>query len=165
MGMKGWRFTSYINKIQRDPFEDMLKLFQELLIHTSGDVAEALSWLTQIDQEHKFTDDNYGVADFIQDLKDKGYISKDSEGKGRGGMQPTRKLEVNLRRHALDDIFDQLKKSKPGKHNTKSSGQGDEFTSELKPLEFGDKLDKISISESLKNAQINHGLDNFQLRG
>jgi uncharacterized protein with von Willebrand factor type A (vWA) domain len=163
MGMKGWRFSSYINKIQRDPFEDMLKLFQELLIHTSGDVSEALSWLTQIDQEHKFTDDNYGVADFIQDLMDKGYISKDSEGKGTGGMQPTRKLEVNLRRHALDDIFDQLKKSKPGKHNTKSSGQGDEFTSELKPFEFGDKLDKISISESLKNAQINHGLDNFQL--
>jgi len=163
MGMKGWRFTSYINKIQRDPFEELLRLFQELLIHTSGDVTEALSWLTQIDKEHKLTDEDYGIADFIQDLMDKGYISKDSEGKGNGGMQPTRKMEVNLRRHALDDIFDQLKKSKSGKHNTKSSGQGDEYTSELKPFEFGDKLDKISISESLKNAQINHGLDNFRL--
>ncbi|MBT8234293.1 MAG: hypothetical protein HKO66_01495 [Saprospiraceae bacterium] len=161
--MKGWRFSSLKITNIHDPFEELLKLFKELLIHTAGDVSEALSWLTAIDKEHKLTDDDYGIADFIQDLIDKGYISDTSQGNGTGGMQPTKKMEISLRRHALDDIFDQLKKSKPGKHNTKSTGHGDEFTSELKPFEFGDKLDKISISESLKNAQINHGLDNFKL--
>jgi len=145
------------------PFDRLLDLFKELLIHTSGDVPEALSWLTEIDKEHKLTTPDYGIADFIEELQDKGYISKDGNGRGPGGMQPTKKMEVSLRRHALDDIFDQLKKSKKGKHNTKLTGQGDETTSELKPYEFGDTLDKLSITESLKNAQINHGLENFIL--
>ena len=162
--MIGWRFSQYINEGSNDPFEDLLKLFKELLIHTSGDVDEALSWLTELDKHHQITDDDYGIADFIEDLIEQGYIRRDRTGaSGLNPMQPTKKMEVSLRRHALDEIFDQLKKSKPGSHNTKASGFGDEFTSELKPYEFGDKLDKISVSESLKNAQINHGLDNFQL--
>lgn len=163
--MRGWRFGAFIDKGGQDPFENLLKLFKEVLIHTSGDVPEALAWLTEIDKQHNLTDDDYGIADFIQDLIDRGYISDPSRNNpgGGGGMQPTKKMEVSLRRHALDEIFDQLKKAKPGKHNTSSAGQGDEFTSELKPYEFGDKLDKISISESLKNAQINHGLENFKL--
>lgn len=161
--MRGWKFSGFIPQGESDPFEELLKLFKEILIHTSGDVSEALSWLTEIDKQHNITSDDYGIADFIQDLVDKGYIQEDRQGQGLTPMTPTKKMEVSLRRHALDEIFDQLKKSKPGKHNTTSAGQGDEFTSELKPFEFGDKLDKISISESLKNAQINHGLNDFKL--
>ena len=161
--MVGWRFGKHRMKEDGTPFDRLLDLFKELLIHTSGDVPEALSWLTEIDKEHKLTTPDYGIADFIEELQDKGYISKDGNGRGAGGMQPTKKMEVSLRRHALDDIFDQLKKSKKGKHNTKLTGQGDETTSELKPYEFGDTLDKLSITESLKNAQINHGLENFIL--
>jgi uncharacterized protein with von Willebrand factor type A (vWA) domain len=161
--MIGWNFSQYIPKGEKDIFEQLLKLFKELMIHTSGDVDEALSWLTEIDNQHKITTEDYGIADFIEDLKNNGYIKDNGDKSSPGGFNPTSKMEVSLRRHALDDIFDQLKKSKPGKHNTKSTGQGDEFTSELKPFEFGDTLDKISISESLKNAQINHGLDSFQL--
>jgi uncharacterized protein with von Willebrand factor type A (vWA) domain len=63
----------------------------------------------------------------------------------------------------LDDIFDQLKKSKRGNHSTKNSGIGDEFTSDIRPFEFGDKLDRLAISESLKSAQINHGIEEFKL--
>jgi len=161
--MRGWKFSGFIPQSESDPFEELLKLFKEILIHTSGDVSEALSWLTEIDKQHNITSDDYGIADFIQDLIDKGYIQENRQGQGLTPMTPTKKMEVSLRRHALDEIFDQLKKSKPGKHNTTSAGQGDEFTSELKPFEFGDKLDKISISESLKNAQINHGLNDFKL--
>ena len=162
--MRGWRFSAYLDKGETDPFERLFKLFQEILIHTSGDIDEALSWLTEIDKQHQLTDDEYGIADFIDELIEKGYIREARDGReGTGNMTPTKKMEVSLRRHALDEIFDQLKKSKPGKHNTKATGRGDEFTSELKPFEFGDKLDKISISESLKNAQINHGIDNFKL--
>lgn len=161
--MIGYRFSQYIQQQTNSTFEDLLKLFKELLIHTSGDVSESLSWLTEIDKEHKITTPDYGMADFIQDLMDKGYISKPGRGDNPGGINPTKKMEASLRQHALDEIFDQLKKSKKGKHNTKSTGQGDEITSELKPYEFGDKLEKLSISESLKNAQINNGLDEFRL--
>lgn len=161
--MVGYRFSAYVGEGNVHPFEQLLKLFKELLIHTSGDVAESLSWLTEIDREHKITTADYGIADFIKDLEDKGYISKSDGAQGLGGSNPTKKMEASLRSHALDEIFDQLKKSKKGKHNTKAIGQGDEFTSELKPYEFGDKLDKLNISESLKNAQINNGLDEFKL--
>ena len=162
--MIGYRFSNYIpDDSDKDPFERLLKIFKEILIHTSGNVSEALSWLTEVDKQYELTDKDYGIADFIEDLKKKGYI-KDPEKKGDpANMNPTAKMELALRKKALDDIFDQLKKSKSGKHNTKSTGQGDELTAEIRPYEFGDKLEKLDISESIKNAQINNGIEEFKL--
>lgn len=160
--MIGWRFSDLIGSgASDDPFERLLKIFQDLLVYTSGNVSEALTWLTELDKHYELTDNDYGIPDFIQDLIDKGYIS---ENKRQGGIyNPTAKMEIELRRKALDDIFDQLQKSKRGNHITRYSGQGDEFTSEMRPFQFGDKLDNIAVSESLRNAQINHGIDDFQL--
>ncbi len=160
--MIGWHFSEYIPEPDGTPFERLLKLFQELLVHTSGDVSEALSWLTELDKQHKLTDEDYGIADFIQDLIDKGYISNKQADSG-GSFNPTAKMEIALRQKALDDIFDQLSKSKRGNHTTTKQGSGDEFTSEIRPFTFGDKLDNIAISESLRNAQVNHGVDEFML--
>jgi len=139
--MIGYRFTEYIpDDSEKDPFERLLKIFKELLLHTSGEVSEALSWLTELDKQYELTTPDYGIADFIEDLKKKGYI-QDPERKGNpANMSPTSKMELELRKKALDDIFDQLKKSKKGKHSTKSVGQGDELTAEIRPYEFGDKL-------------------------
>ena len=157
-----WRFRKFDpNEMSGSTFENLLKIFKELLVYTSGDVAEALSWLTELDKQYNLTDENYGIADFIQDLKDKGYIEQEQP--GTGSYRPAAKMELEMRRQALDDIFDQLKKSKQGDHNAKVTGFGDEFTSEIRPYEFGDKLDKLAISETLKNAQINHGIDDFKL--
>lgn len=160
--MRGYRFSNYIpDPDDGNPFERLLKIFKELLVHTSGNVSEALSWMTELDRQYKLTDENYGMADFIQDLIDKGYIEQG--GGNRPSYVPTKKMEGALRKQALEDIFDQLKKSKKGQHNTKVSGQGDEYTSELRPFQFGDKLDKINISESIKNAHINGGIEDFNL--
>ena len=159
--MIGWRFSDYEADDQiNDPFERLLKVFQDLLVYTSGDVHEALSWLTELDKQYELTDDNYTLSDFIQDLMDKGYISDKT---GKGTYNPTAKMEIELRRKALDDIFDQLQKSKRGNHITRHTGMGDENTAEMRPFEFGDKLDNIAVSESLRNAQINHGIDDFKL--
>jgi len=160
--MIGWRFSEHIpDPNGDDPFERLLQLFKEMLIHTSGDVSEALSWLTELDKQYNLTTADYGMADFIQDLIDKGLIA--NRDKKDPKFTPTSKMEVALRKKALDDIFDQLKKSRKGEHKTKVSGQGDELTSELRPFEFGDKLDNISMTESLKNSYINHGIDEFHL--
>ncbi len=160
--MIGYRFSDYQpDDLSGEPFERLLKIFKDLLVYTSGEVSEALSWLTELDKQYNLSDENYGIADFIQDLIDKGYISDRKDGSGLFG--PTAKMEIELRRKALDDIFDQLKKSKRGNHITRHTGRGDEYTSEMRPFQFGDNLDKIAVSESLKNAQINHGLDEFRL--
>lgn len=160
--MIGWRFSEFDgSQAGGSPFDRLLKIFQELLVYTSGDVREALSWLTELDREYKLTTPDYGMADFIQDLIDKGYIQQ--EDPQNPGFVPTAKMEIALRQKALNDIFSELKKSKRGNHNTKLSGKGDEFTSDLRPYEFGDKLENISVSDSLRNAQINHGIDDFKL--
>ncbi len=159
--MIGWQFSEYKPGANETPFDRLFKIFQELLLYTSGDLREALSWLTELDKEYQLTDENYGMADFIQDLIDKGYIEQ--ENPQTPGFVPSSKLEIALRRKALEDVFGQLKKSKRGNHSTRQSGRGDEFTSDLRPFEFGDTLDNIAVSESLRNAQRNHGIEEFQL--
>lgn len=160
--MKGWLFNGYISKHPEHPFDELLSLFKEILIHTSNDVAEAFAWLTELDKEYKLTNKNYGIADFIKDLEEKGYI-KNSKLHSNPTYKSTAKMDAALRRQALDEIFDQLKKSKYGQHNTIVPGQGDEFTDSIRPFEFGDRYDNIAVSESLKNAQINHGIEQFNL--
>jgi len=161
--MIGYHFSKFFAKDDgMSTYDQLLKIFQQLLLHTSGDVSEAISWLTELDKIHNLTTEDYGIADFVKDLIDNGMISQ-GEKDGQLGYLPTSKMEMSLRQSALDDIFDTLKKSKRGEHITKFTGKGDEHTSELKPYEFGDRLDKLSISESLKNAQINHGISNFMM--
>ncbi len=160
--MIGWQFSDFNENLSESIFEKLLRIFQELLLYTSGDIGEALSWLTQIDQEHKLTSEDYGMGDFIQELTDRGYIT-DQRSQGLRGYIPTSKMEIALRRKALEDIFGQLKKTKQGNHSTKYDGRGDEPASELRPYEFGDKPETIAVSESLRNAHINHGIDDFKL--
>ncbi len=159
--MVEWTFSDKKSLPEKDPFEKLHKLFMELLLHSSGNVEEALSWLTELDRQYDVSDKDYSVGDFIKDLEKKGLIKKAKL--NDEGFNPTSKLEIQLRRQALSDIFDDLKKSKQGKHLTKHFGKGDEFSEESRPFEYGDRLDKIAISESLKNAQINHGIDDFKL--
>ena len=131
--MIGWRFKKYVpGEDEGNPFDRLLKVFQELLVYTSGDVSEALAWLTELDKEYNLTTDDYGMADFIQDLIDKGYIQQDEP--GNPNFVPSAKMEIALRKKALSDIFGDLKKTKRGNHNTRFGGGGDETTSELRPV-------------------------------
>lgn len=160
--MIGWRFSDFIpDKNSGSDFERLLEVFKELLVYTSGDVSEALSWMTELDKEYQMTTDDYSMGDFIQDLIDKGYIQQQDA--RNPNFVPSAKMEIALRQKALEDIFGQIKKTKRGNHSTSQGGRGDEYASELRPYEFGDQLDKLAVSESLRNAQINHGIDDFKL--
>jgi uncharacterized protein with von Willebrand factor type A (vWA) domain len=78
-------------------------------------------------------------------------------------MKITAKTEQSIRQQALKQIFGNLKKSGSGNHKTKYAGSGDEHTGEFREYNFGDGLDRISLTESLKNAQVNNGVDSFML--
>lgn len=149
------------DKDDGNPFQRLLKIFLELLNYTSGDVQEAFNWLNELDKEYNLTDDEYSIADFIQELQDKGYIQENQP--GEGSFILTAKSEQVIRERALEEIFGKLKKGNSGNHRTPYSGKGDETTSDRRPFEFGDSLDTIAMTESLRNAQINHGLDQFTL--
>jgi len=160
--MIGYRFSEFLESTDgQDPFERLLKIFMELLTYTSGDVSEALSWMNQLDREYGLTDDEYGMGDFIEDLKRNGYIENDDQ--PGGGFQITAKSEQSIRQRALEDIFGKLKRGGRGNHRTPQVGFGEEPMSELKAFEFGDPVENIAMTESFRNAQINHGIDEFML--
>ena len=145
-------------------FDSLFKIFMQLVTITSGDVGEALSWLNELDKQYGLTDDGYGMGDFIEDLKKKGYIDEDEQKKGEFTI--TAKSEQKIRKSALEEIFGKLKKSGTGNHRTPHTGQGDEQSTDMREFRFGDSLDQISMTESIRNAQLNHGIgsgDDFML--
>lgn len=158
--MIGYRFTPFIpEKNKKSPFERLLDVFMQLLVYTSGDVGEALQWMNMLDRQHGLTDEEYGMGDFIEDLKKQGYISEDEQGQ----VVITAKSERSIRQRSLEEIFGKLKRSSRGNHNTPHIGIGDESTSDIRPFQFGDSPENIALTESLRNAQINHGLGEFRL--
>jgi len=159
---KGFVFKNY-QAPNLSPFDKLFPIFKELITHTSGDFDEAIDWLRQLDQEYQLTDANYTIDDFIEDLKKKGYIREELKDDGSSGMGITAKTERAIRQQALDQIFGNLKRAGTGNHKTKQAGNGDEHTGEFREFHFGDGLERISLTESLRNAQINNGVDSFQL--
>jgi len=159
--MIGFRITDFkqSNK-EKSTFEQLFDLFKEMLVHTSGDVTEALSWLNEVDKEYKITTKDYGMGDFIDDLKKLGYIKDDKE---QGGFVMTSKIEQSIRESSLEQIFGKLKKSGIGNHKTPYTGKGDEPSSDLRAFQFGDSLEQINMTESIRNAQINNGANNFNI--
>lgn len=159
--MLGFHFSLYDPQQNgKTRFEQLLDLFMQLLTYTSGDVSEALNWLTQLDQQYQLTDEEYGMGDFIEDLKENGYI--DENGKN-GTIAITPKTEKSIRKRSLEEIFGKLKKTKKGNHQIFKPGQGDEINPETRPFQFGDMLEQIDFVSSIRNAQIAHGIEELQL--
>ena len=160
---KGFRFENY-KAPEQTPFDKLFEIFKELITHTSGDVDEALDWMKQLDKEYELTTPEYTLDDFIEDLKKKGYLKEEIEPNGDGkGLRITAKTERAIRQQALDHIFGKLRRSGIGNHKTKNIGLGDEHTGEFRNYHFGDTMERISMTESIKNAQINNGLGDFIL--
>lgn len=159
--MLGYRFTDFIPDDNQTPFDKLFSIFKELLVYTSGDVSETLDWMNQLDREYQLTTDEYGMGNFIEDLKRLGYLQDDNN--AEGGLAITSKTEQTIRKDSLDQIFGKLKKTKQGDHKTNFTGKGDEPSTDTREYMFGDGLEQISMTQSLKNAQINHGTDEFKL--
>jgi len=159
---KGFVFKTYEAE-NVSPFEKLFEIFKELITYTSGDFDEAIDWLRSLDKEYKLTTAEYTIDDFIEDLKKKGFIREEIKPDGTRGTAITAKTERAIRQQALNHIFGKIKKSGSGNHKSKSPGIGDEHTGDFRAYQFGDNLDKVSMTESIKNAQINHGIGDFTL--
>src|SRR5215203_1307188 len=160
--MRGFHFTKFDpNENGKSKFDQLLDLFMQLLTYTSGDVSEALDWMNQLDRQYEMTNEEYGMGDFIEELKDKGYITDNEE---KTEIKITPKTEQGIRKKSLEEIFGKLKKTRQGDHQTYKPGQGDEVSPDSRPFQFGDMLEQIDFTESIRNAQINHGLDSFTMQ-
>lgn len=149
-------------KSEQSNFERLFDIFMELITYTSGDVWETLDWMHELDKEYDLFRADYTMEDFIEDLKKRGYIRDDEEKKG--GLGITSKTERAIRKNALNQIFGKMKKGRSGNHRTNYIGKGNEVTGEFRAYQFGDNINDISLTESIKNAQINNGIGEFTMR-
>ena len=144
-----------------NPFDKLFEIFKEL-ITLLGDFDETINWMKELDKEYNLTSKDYTIDDFVEDLKKKGYKTKNWSYRNNRNYA-FRQNRTALRKKALNQIFGKIKKTGKGNHKTKKQGLGDEPSGELRNYTFGDALDKISVTESIKNAQLNNGIDHFQL--
>jgi Ca-activated chloride channel family protein len=157
--MRGFQFSKFLpSDMPKGGFDELLKLFTELLNYTAGDAGETLAWMNELDKQYKFTNNDYAMGNFIDDLKEKGYLKEEN-----GEVKITSKTEQTIRKSALEEIFGKLKKAGKGNHNSNISGIGEEKNADRREYSFGDSLDQIDMTASVQNAQINHGIENFTL--
>lgn len=157
--MIGFRFSEYSPPLDtRTPFERLLEIFLELIVHASGDVDETFRWMEILDKEHKITTDDYTLDDFRRDLEKSGYL----RGAGAGGGLSV-KTEKLIRKRSLDQIFGKLKRGGVGQHSARVNGHSEELTSDRRPYQFGDSFNQIDFTASIKNSQLRAGLDEFNL--
>lgn len=150
-----WRELSLTDE-QR--LEKLFSLFSYILLQTNGDVNEALDWLNQLDEQYKFFDENLSYGDFIDKLKEKGYI-EESEGMFTLRSQG----EMRIRQDSFKEIFGNLKRSSEGFHESPLSGKGIERNNTTKKYQFGDQPQNIDTTSTLSNAFRRVGIDNFIL--
>jgi len=166
---QGFVFTKF-QKEKQSPFDQLFTIFKELITHTSGDFDEAIDWLRELDKEYQLTSPEYTIEDFIEDLKKRGYIREEFEDgagddSGNGSsLVMAAKLEQALRKNALEQLFGKLKKSQKGNHSTNKGGVSDDASGDFRGYAFGDAIEQISLTESLKSAQINNGIGDFSLQ-
>ena len=158
--MIGWLFRKPYPKGPDDTFNELLKLFQELMLYAAGKVDMAIQWLIELDREYNITTDDYAIQDFLDDLIKKGYLDINE---AHTGLIATPKMDIDMRKQALKEVFGKIHKSVRGQHNTNKTGKGDEYTPEIRPYHFGDNLEDLEFTESIRNAQINRGSDQFSL--
>lgn len=148
---------------QQNPFDKLWDTFQELLTIASGDVSQALRWLTELDNEYNITDEleDYSIGDFVDELEERGYIESDDE---QNILVITRKTERSLRKRALEEIFNDLKKGSAGGHQTDHTGQGLERQPETRPWQQGDDIANIDSVGTMMNMLKHSNIDQMHLQ-
>jgi len=153
-----WRKES----AESQSYDDLLRLFNQLLVQANGNVEQALIWLTSLDERYNIFNEKsqMGLGEFIEKLKEDGHIRK----KDDGTFKVTGKGVNRIRQDSLDRVFSSLKKISPGEHPTHKSGVGNERQSETRPFKFGDPPSNLDFSASLSNAIKRGGLENIDMQ-
>lgn len=126
---------------------DLLRLFNQLVLATGGDVEEAMDWMRYLQQQGHLPEE-IDLEAFFASLENQNLVGRD----GDGGLQLTTGGERKIRRSAFEEIFSTLDKSGPGYHGVRASGEGIERLPETRPYSFGDDVHLLDSSRSLQNA-------------
>ncbi len=128
-------------------FEELLRLFLELVLRAGGDPEEAMAAMRRL-QQMGVIDPDLDLDEFLRALEEQGLVGRDGQGKlalaGPG--------ERRIRRAALEEIFSSLARSGAGLHAVPRAGGGTELLGESRPWEFGDDLVRLDPVRTVANA-------------
>ncbi len=126
---------------------DLLRLFNQLVLASGGDVEEAMEWMKNL-QQQGYLDESIDLEAFFASLEEQNLVERD----GEGGMQLSAGGERKIRKSAFEEVFSSLKKGGPGFHTIRGSGDGVERLQETRPYTFGDELTHLDSVKSFHNA-------------
>jgi Ca-activated chloride channel homolog len=132
--------------------ETLFRLFYRLLLHTRGDVEEALRWMEHLRGQGHLPED-WDLDEFRRLLEEERVIENRDH-----RLLLTGKGERALRRESLELIFGREKNGPAGEHATRQAGRGGERLSETRPYRFGDNLADLDRPGTLRNA-LRRGID------
>ena len=88
---------------------DLLRLFNQLVLATGGDVEEAMDWMRYLQQQGHLPEE-IDLDQFFASLENQSLVARD----GEGALQLTAGGERRIRRSAFEEIFSTLNQSGPG---------------------------------------------------
>lgn len=139
--------------------EQLLRLFRELLLRTSGDVATALAALEQIGNRHGLFGGGESFEEFRRRLEREGFLERTA----RGDLRAAPSVERAIRRDSLEHVFGGLRKGLAGEHRVAREGEGVERLPESRPWAFGDGLEALDANRTIHSA-LRRGLESLAIR-
>jgi uncharacterized protein with von Willebrand factor type A (vWA) domain len=128
-------------------YEELLKLFLDLVSRLGGDVEQAMQWMKEL-QRRGIIGQNVDLEAFRAALEKQGIVGRD----GEGNLMLLGSGERRIRRNALEEIFTSLQKAGPGLHSIPRAGTGSEPLPETRPWEFGDDVARLDGIRTVANA-------------
>src|SRR6202047_508505 len=112
---------------------DLLRLFNQLVLASGGDVEEAMDWMRYL-QRQGYLPEELDLDQFFASLEEQDLVGRD----GEGALQLTSGGERRIRRSAFEEIFAGLDRAGPGYHPVHQAGEGIGRQTESRHYAFGD---------------------------
>jgi len=154
------RYSEWSEPRGRGAFDakTLLRLFQQLLLRTGGDVEEALRWMEHLGERHGIFDENFTREALRKHLEKEGLIAS-----RQGRLALTRKGERFVREESLLQIFGRLDKGGDGEHRVPVEGKGGERLTETRAWRYGDATSDLDATSTLRNAIRRAGFDRLEI--
>src|SRR5713226_3854439 len=113
-----YRYSDYPVDLLRAllTYQELVKLFLQLVLQTGGDVEEALKWMKYL-QERGIIDPSIDLEEFAKALQKNEIVEERN-----GQLALSAAGERQIRRSALEEIFSSLSKSGAGYHAIPRAG-------------------------------------------
>lgn len=155
-----WRYLEWDKSLTAamEVFEDLISLFNFLLLQAAGDVDRVLQWMHYL-KERGMIGSGIDLEKFRESLEADNLIERD----GDGSYNLTARGEQRIRKESLTLVFRNLVKGGIGQHHVPYTGEGGERTSETRGYRHGDSIAQIDALGTIGNAVKRGGLDKITL--